>query len=431
MRSSLNPYIRRVGTIVASNAIVLCSILMGHLTACSQLAVQQTADSGAFVVDTLYSSDRVLNHLRRLNAADVNGRSTGSIGFARAATYASEQFAAAGLSPMSEKEYLTLYTTKIDIPGRVSLSRHSPDSLRFNVGDGVLGIGVSEASSVQSSRFVLNPSPDEDLRGVAAVVTEGKGKRDLAQSFVDRGAAFVLYMDSLTMEYESLPVKGLVAAQVEESVFTQLLGKQLTPGIVYSSPFEVELSTQSISQLTSSAINVMALIPGANPVLKNELVVVAAALDGFGTSNGLALTDGSDLAVAPVAMMEAARLLAGHQRLTHVHDRSVLLVLWSGSKQNGQGASAFFRHPPWPWSKISSLIHLTNGLDDVDTIREAVEHRGVRYVDLEPGSVRMPNMVVSRAKLMDFARLLDEVESLVGQTLKAVSTSTFGMHGAN
>jgi carboxypeptidase Q len=82
-----------------------------------------------------------------------------------------------------------------------------------------------------------------------------------------------------------------------------------------------------------NSYNVLAEIPGTDPVLRDEVVLVGAHLDSWHTATGA--TDNVDGATA---VMEAMRILTA----VHVRPRRTIRVaLWGGEEQGLLGASAY------------------------------------------------------------------------------------------
>jgi hypothetical protein len=81
--------------------------------------------------------------------------------------------------------------------------------------------------------------------------------------------------------------------------------------------------------------NVLAEIPGADPALRDEVVLVGAHLDSWHAANGA--TDNGD---GVVAVMEAMRILAA---LGARPRRTIRAALWSGEEQGLLGARAYIR----------------------------------------------------------------------------------------
>jgi Peptidase family M28/PDZ domain len=114
--------------------------------------------------------------------------------------------------------------------------------------------------------------------------------------------------------------------------------------------------------------NVVAIIPGASPVLKGEVVVVGAHYDhlgagGFGAlDTAAAVHNGADdNASGTAALLEIGRLLANRRP-----GRTIVLVAFSGEELGTLGSSYFVQHPV-PQA-IDSLYAMLN-LDMVGRLR--------------------------------------------------------------
>jgi hypothetical protein len=109
--------------------------------------------------------------------------------------------------------------------------------------------------------------------------------------------------------------------------------------------------------------NVVAILPGASPALRGEVVVIGAHYDhlgrgGFGAmdpdSTGRVHNGADDNASGTAALLEIARLLA------HRHPaRTVVFVAFSGEELGTLGSSYFVQHPvPQPVDSIYAMLNL-------------------------------------------------------------------------
>ena len=94
----------------------------------------------------------------------------------------------------------------------------------------------------------------------------------------------------------------------------------------------IELATR-FHQDDPNSYNVIAEIPGTDPALRDEVVLVGAHLDSWHTANGA--TDNGDGAITA---MEAMRILAA---LKVQPRRTIRVALWSGEEQGLLGARAY------------------------------------------------------------------------------------------
>ncbi|PZU10895.1 M28 family peptidase [Sphingomonas sp.] len=103
--------------------------------------------------------------------------------------------------------------------------------------------------------------------------------------------------------------------------------------------------------------NVLALLPGTDPVLKNEIVVVSAHLDGYGFGeavDGDALYNGAFDDAAYVALLQQL----ADRRAGKGYRRSVLFAAFTGEEKGLLGATHFTDHPTVPLKTIVADINL-------------------------------------------------------------------------
>jgi hypothetical protein len=100
-------------------------------------------------------------------------------------------------------------------------------------------------------------------------------------------------------------------------------------------------------------LNVIGIIEGSDPVLKNEWIILSAHFDHVGTGrpvNGDSIFNGADdNAAGTVTLMGLARLLG----LTENRPaRSILFAAFSGEEMGLRGSKYFFENSPIPVDKI-------------------------------------------------------------------------------
>lgn len=115
--------------------------------------------------------------------------------------------------------------------------------------------------------------------------------------------------------------------------------------------------------------NVLAVIEGTDPVLKNEYVLLSAHYDhvGVGTPDetGDSIYNGArDNAVGTVAVLNAAQYFAKNPP-----KRSILLALWTAEEKGLLGSAYFANNPLIPLEKIVYNLNIDNaGYNDTSII---------------------------------------------------------------
>ena len=107
--------------------------------------------------------------------------------------------------------------------------------------------------------------------------------------------------------------------------------------------------------------NVVALVPGRDPALSGQYVVIGAHFDHLGRSTngamdpeaGNAIRNGADdNASGAAAVLELARLLAAHPTR-----RSIVIVHFSGEELGLLGSQWFVEHPPVPLDSVDAMLN--------------------------------------------------------------------------
>lgn len=147
------------------------------------------------------------------------------------------------------------------------------------------------------------------------------------------------------------------APQSLADIFTQLDNKQNPQG--FELAVSATLSRKSQHEQISSP-NVIALLPGSDPLLKDEYVVITAHSDHIGLANDLRTNDkinngAMDNTAGVSILLETARLFAG---LPEAPKRSILFVVVTGEEKGLLGADYFANNPTRPIDKLVANVNL-------------------------------------------------------------------------
>jgi hypothetical protein len=122
----------------------------------------------------------------------------------------------------------------------------------------------------------------------------------------------------------------------------------------FALPVSMRLSRKSAHEDTSTA-NVIGVLPGTDPVLKNEYVVIASHLDSWAgplTGDDVIYNGAVDNAGGIATMLEAARLLSASGGAK----RSVIFFATAAEEKGLLGSDYFVAHPTVPLEKIVAAI---------------------------------------------------------------------------
>jgi carboxypeptidase Q len=114
----------------------------------------------------------------------------------------------------------------------------------------------------------------------------------------------------------------------------------------------VELRTRYFEEDRNS-YNVIAEIPGRDPALRDQVVLIGGHLDSWHTASGA--TDNADGAVAVMEAMRILRAIGGEPR------RTIRVALWSGEEQGLLGARAHVaQHYATPAARNQLAVYLND-----------------------------------------------------------------------
>jgi len=120
---------------------------------------------------------------------------------------------------------------------------------------------------------------------------------------------------------------------------------------------EARDSVPAADRPAAPAVNVVGILRGADPQLRNEAVVVTAHYDHVGIRaavNGDSIYNGADdNASGTVAVLEVARLLA-----RRAPKRTVVFVLVTGEERGGYGSRWYLEHPVLPLRQTVANLNI-------------------------------------------------------------------------
>jgi Zn-dependent M28 family amino/carboxypeptidase len=372
---------------------------------------------------------------------DMEGRDTGSAAYARAAKIVASRFAAAGLTPAGEKgdwfQTLTLHEARVDADGTsVKVLRDGAQPIDFKF---LHEISVRatfdlppELDAAMSFRgYCSSQEMDPSVRGKILFCFGNRrpGLPNAAQRIkaaADAGAVGLVVVDDPGFTEEPArwpaayarsiapadapPVAAptLAVFSLSSPAFIKLLAGTtfdaaaiLSSGTAKASLPKFDLPgrfhavlRQSRANLTSD--NILGMLPGTDPVLKNEVVVVSAHFDGYGYGEpvgGDSLCNGAFDDAAYVSTL----IQLAEQRHGNGFKRSVLFAVFTGEEKGLLGSAWFVRHPTVEKSRLVADINLDMvrpifplnaltmlGVDDTSLGRTAAEVGKAMKIEIRP-----------------------------------------------
>lgn len=349
-------------------------------------------------------------HTRYLASDALQGRDTGSAGYQKAADYVAEDFRRAGLQPAGDDgtyfQRVPMHSIALDkksssiaivrngsviqIPllQQITLVPRSgmPEKMQAPiVFAGYAATGAAVRPDVCRGKFVLylNTAPPNTPRDQFAKIAA-----DRARLIIQSGAVGAIAIDypratemrtwpaayarSVTLAgptppRNNTPIYLRLSPQAVDSLlkgtghsFATLMALDAAakPLPVFPTGAQLRLRLRLRASDISSD-NVLAVLPGSDPVLRNEYVVVSAHLDGYGFGepvNGDKIYNGAfDDAAYVATLMDYAEHL---HRAGKAPRRSILFAAFTGEEKGLLGSTYFTLHPTEPNSQLVADVNL-------------------------------------------------------------------------
>jgi hypothetical protein len=117
-----------------------------------------------------------------------------------------------------------------------------------------------------------------------------------------------------------------------------------------------------LQKRTVDAYNVIGIVEGRDPVLKNEAIVIGAHYDHLGRGGRSSLAANStdihhgadDNASGTAAIIELARAFAKEKK----NKRTLIFMAFGGEEEGLLGSKHYVNHPVWPLDKTVAMINL-------------------------------------------------------------------------
>ncbi|MBU1311088.1 MAG: M28 family peptidase [Gammaproteobacteria bacterium] len=331
------------------------------------LGLQPAGDNGSYLQRVPLRKARLAQDSARFTL-HVNGSSTDlaypkafftgpSLQFAQTEVTAPLVFAGYGLV---SKEFGLDDYANLDVAGKiVVLLTGRPDSLPSE-----------EAAHLSSLKTRLAAE-----RGAVGIITVHTPKQEKVRPY----ASSLLYLTTPSMEwldasgtpaesYPNLKAGAYVHYDAAAALFANApssLADIFAQQDKQQNPAGFELGVSAtLSRKSShediSSPNVIAVLQGADPVLKDEYVVVTAHSDHIGYSNDVRSDDkinngAMDNAAGVAILLETARLFA---QLPEKPKRSILFVVVTGEEKGLLGADYFANNPTRPIDKLVANVNL-------------------------------------------------------------------------
>lgn len=365
----------------------------------------QTGILSAGAPDSLINTNLLMETVRMLSSEEMAGRLPGHAGYDAAGCFMANGFERYGLLPAGDEGYyqhLTVEYNSILPPCSFRIHTSAGKTMTPKLGKdytfrGFTGGGDLSAQVVFAGFGISIPGFDDyakiDVQGKIVMIFRsnpswkpdegewpGALPREKAHVAFGRGAAAIMLV-SAPGDREGFPeVIGSVMhgpgtqltdfPQVVVSralADTMLGGTGMSLGDVFNrintTRQPASFTLDAVADITVNAdyqpevktFNLVGMIEGSDPLLKNEYIVIGAHLDHVGGQCGEIYYPGAnDNASGSAAVLEIARVFS---LLEPKPSRSLLFVLFASEEQGLQGSGHFVENCPVPHEKIKAVLN--------------------------------------------------------------------------
>ena len=174
--------------------------------------------------------------------------------------------------------------------------------------------------------------------------------------------------------------------------------------------------TTSVVRHTVPDRNVVAMIEGSDPALKDEWVIVTAHFDHDGADGSRIMNGADDNGSGTVALLDIADAWAEALRQKQRPKRSVLFAAWNSEERGLLGAWAFTEAPLMPLAKIAGVLNM----DMIGRNEEVEVGGGPRFNGLEVQTAESNANtlnVMGHARAPQLAAVMDAANTGIGLSL--------------
>lgn len=344
------------------------------------------------------SSHDLLNYAAELSSGKYKGRLSGSPGYQAAATWMADQLHQAGIKPgMSDGSYFQYFPnayTEVYSPGSITLlpgKKNQKKEYKFpedyfpgsNSASGtVSGEVVYAGFGISAPELGYDDYSNVDVKGKIVLLETGlpyntndstmlrwepythhRYKFKRARELGAVGLVYVSKVANPNTAYLENFVYVHIGEPVAEELFSgtgiQYAGlraaivKNFKPNsFPLNKKLKISASTKHFPD--SQSCNVVGMIEGSDPQLKNEAIILGAHLDAVG-SPGCIFPGALDNASGSADILAAAKALASSKVKPA---RTILIVFFGGEECGLFGSKKCVESPVWPKEKVICMVNL-------------------------------------------------------------------------
>jgi Peptidase family M28 len=416
--------------------IAPCLVVWLVLTSAAQIPATTGVES--------IHADELRQKLTYLASEKFKGRGNGTPELDMAAEYIAGIFEKNGLKPVGDRgtyfQHFQIYSSRLGPNNSLRIRGVGETNLDLKVTADFIPELWSVSGTVAGPLALVEDNRlDSSLKGKIAVEFEDRITSDdpefplnatEGRKLEDAGAIGVIIVQSLTDRSrgrisslaenfrDDLPVRLTQMAEVDVPDYPKIpvlmlsadVGRQLLSEFRRLQANVTASITIDVERKLHQTENVLGLIEGSDPTLRNDVVIVGAHYDHDGEAFGQIWYGADDNGSGTVALLELAEAFGpGSARPV----KSILLSAWAGEEKGLLGSRYYVSHPVFPLNRSTAMFQM-------DMIGRNEDHSGNRsqQVPEEHASENTNSLnVLGTAFSPDLKTMISRVNNTVGLTL--------------
>lgn len=344
-----------------------------------------------------------------LAAPEMEGRGTMQPGGDKAANWIAERFQKLGLKPLGDKgSYLQSIEFKETVFSPETTLKVGEENLKLNSDFAIASFSAGNKSTSGEMVFIAygivadsikrNDLQGIDMKGKIAVMLEGppasiskkdwekaKATQTFIQNLFMKGVAGIILIGHGREEFtpdqaidfygrrqinladesvgsSEVPPFAFVSGKAAEKLFAKS-GVSLKDALTQAEsnsfkPFNLKQSVKVTVKLKTTkgkSSNVVGILEGSDPTLKEEAVLFSAHYDAFGKENGKIYYGAADNALGTSEMLAVAE---AYSKLSVKPKRSMIFLAVTGEEYGLYGSKYWAKKPTWDIKKIAANLNL-------------------------------------------------------------------------
>lgn len=431
------------------------------------------------------NSEEMMSWVEKLCSPEFNGRLTGTPEFMASAEWVASQFREWGLKPGGDNrtflQNFDLPYTVLNNSGTLSMNIQQPGGSvikkRYSYPEEYFpgmnsGSGEVTAEVVYIGYGVSAPELNyDDYKGIDVRGKIVLANRDVPytdarnpeykkwvaycyhqyklENAVKHGARGFLYIDGIganpNITYDPSIIVAGIGPEVLNDIFAGIktTNKELTVGMIKTLK-PASFNTGKVMTITANTTrhnegkgcNVIGILEGSDPVLKNEVIIIGGHLDAVGNA-GKVVNGALDNASGVVDIMAAAKAMALSKNKIK---RSIMFIAIGGEENGLLGSKLYVSKPVYPKEKTVVYINLdmvgngtglaVSGGSPYASLNKYFEDANAKYIHREfYGAAPVPGAYYGRPRTDGVVFSMAGYRTMAISTIKSVKPVYYHMPG--